>query len=273
MTRDDLDILIDSAPGEWGVSIRVLDQAPEIYFQHGQLMRLRSASSAKLSLLLAVANGIERGQLTEDQEIRKDSVRPVFDSGLWQFLRQPALPLVDVAALVGAVSDNWGTNALIKAVGGVKTASSGAELLGVLDVNLHDYVRDERSEADPETLSSGTADGYSRLVGAIWQGSRNGDPVCQRVLGWMSHNCDLSMVASAFLLDPLAHGTRDLRLKLVNKTGTDVGVRADSGVLEGPNRTVAYSCLVNWDATTTEAQREQVLHAMRAIGSVIKEAV
>ena len=40
-------------------------------------------------------------------------------------------------------------------------------------------------------------------------------------------NTDLSMVAAAFALDPLAHVDVDVGVRLFNKTGTDIGTRAD----------------------------------------------
>ena len=53
-------------------------------------------------------------------------------------------------------------------------------------------------------------------------------------------NTDLSMVAAAFALDPLAHVGADLGVRLFNKTGTQDGTRADIGcvVVERAGRDV-----------------------------------
>ena len=51
-------------------------------------------------------------------------------------------------------------------------------------------------------------------------------------VGWLGLGCDLSMVASAFNLDPLARTTMTRGFTLVNKTGTAAGVRADVGFVE-----------------------------------------
>jgi beta-lactamase class A len=70
------------------------------------------------------------------------------------------------------------------------------------------------------------------------------------------------MVASALGLDPLAHVRPDRGVLLRNKTGTDAGVRADAGLLGG----LAYAVLARFD----DARRDQVLEAMRAIGSAMQ---
>ena len=94
----------------------------------------------------------------------------------------------------------------------------------------------------------------------------------QRVIGWLSLNTDLSMVASAFGLDPLAHRTGDHGILLVNKTGTDGGVRADAGVLRGPRAAVSYAVSMYFaDADLTA--RLAVLDGMRHVGLDLLEYV
>ncbi|RLV52388.1 serine hydrolase, partial [Aeromicrobium phragmitis] len=78
-------------------------------------------------------------------------------------------------------------------------------------------------------------------------------------------NTDLSMVASAFGLDPLAHREADRSVRLANKTGTDAGVRADVGVVGGPDAAIAYAVLAQWDPDGGD-RRDDVLSAMAAIG-------
>ncbi len=89
------------------------------------------------------------------------------------------------------------------------------------------------------------------------------------VLEWLAHDADLSMVAGAFDLDPLAHDVVDLGLRLWHKTGTDVGVRADVGVVASTSATVTYAALCNWPDDGAVARRA-VLTTMRAIGDEIR---
>ena len=61
-------------------------------------------------------------------------------SGLWQHLQVPALPIADLAALVGATNDNLATNVLLRRVGldGVRSATAtndGADTRLTLDLD------------------------------------------------------------------------------------------------------------------------------------------
>ena len=81
-------------------------------------------------------------------------------------------------------------------------------------------------------------------------------------------NVDLSMVASAFGLDPLAHMHADRDWVLWNKTGTDIGIRADVGTILGPGGSVSYAAIANW---TGEDFRDQILNSMRRLGESIRK--
>lgn len=58
---------------------------------------------------------------------------------------------------------------------------------------------------------------------------------------------------------------------LVNKTGTISVVRADIGLLSGPDRTIAYAVLAEWDDDTD--QRDAVLTSMRDVGLRLRTVV
>jgi beta-lactamase class A len=91
-------------------------------------------------------------------------------------------------------------------------------------------------------------------------------------MGWLSLNADLSMVASAFGLDPLAHRGVDHSTLLVNKTGTDTGVRSEAGALRGSRSAVAYAVSVQFNDDGLAA-RLLVLDAMRTVGYDLLEYV
>ncbi|MFT3901445.1 MAG: serine hydrolase [Gordonia sp. (in: high G+C Gram-positive bacteria)] len=259
----DLAALIDEAPGEWGVVVGDADSGAELFAASPDTV-LRSASAAKLVLLTAVARRIEARELAADELLRRDSAAPVADSGIWQHLSVDALPVEDVARLVGLASDNLATNVLLDRIGGVDALTLG-------DVALHDLVRDDRGPGAPPTLSSGSARGYAALVGALHRGEVGGPAVSARVLGWLRGGLDLSMVASAFGLDPLAHDGSDRGLSVVNKSGTDDGIRVDVGLAAGPSGTIAYACLANWSPNgADDPDRDAVLRVMRALGDAIR---
>jgi hypothetical protein len=141
--------------------------------------------------------------------------------------------MADLAAMVGATSDNLATNVLIRHIG-LEAVRARTETLGLTRTALLDLVRDHRGPDDAPQLSIGSAKELTWLFASLARGEIVSPEVSQRVVGWLSLNSDLSMVAAAFGLDPLAHRMPDHNLLLMNKTGTDGGVRSEVGVLRGP---------------------------------------
>jgi beta-lactamase class A len=223
---------------------------------HEPDLLLPTASVGKVFLLAELSARLDAGTLDEHQPVDRRRVEPVADSGLWQHLATDVLPLVDAARLVGTVSDNWATNALLDVVG-LDAVRERARLLAPGGSVLHDLVRDHRGPEHPPTLSEGCARDWVSIVPAL----------DERVHGWLSSGVDLSMVASAWGLDPLAH-REDPDVRLVNKTGTAEGVRADVGVVELGGRRTAYAALAGWDPAR-RGLRGPVLAAMRGIGGLV----
>lgn len=264
-----------SVPGvQWSVLAHPLDRPETPLVEHDSATVLASASTAKILLLIALADRIEAGVLSPDQPVARTDTEPVADSGIWQHLRIDELALADAARLVGLASDNWATNALIDVVGGIEVIAAVAERAGLTAVSLHDKVRGVRTGGQPKTLSTGSAAGYANVMAALAQRRVLGAAVSERVWEWLSGGLDLSMVASAFGLDPLSHSGSDRGLSVTNKTGTDAGVRADVGVVSGPAGRVVYACVANWRvADERDETRDAVLAVMREIGAVLREAV
>jgi len=191
--------------------------------------------------------------------------------GLWQSLQAPALPVTDLAALVGATSDDLATNVLLRQVG-LDSVRTRTESFGLVRTALLDLVRERRGPDDAPQLSVGSTAELAWLFSALYRGHIVDYVTSQRVLGWLSLHCDLSMVASAFGLDPLSHRTAEHGIQLVNMTGTDVGVRSDVGLLRGSRTGVAYAVTVQFADSGLPA-RLRVLDAMRTIGYDLLEYV
>jgi beta-lactamase class A len=137
---------------------------------------------------------------------------------------------------------------------------------------LLDLVRDSRGPDDAPQLSVGSTAELSWLFAALARGEIVDSLTSSRVLGWLSLNADLSMVASAFGLDPLSHRGVDHGMLLVNKTGTDAGVRSEAGVVRGPRTAVSYAVSVQFRDDGIAA-RLRVLDAMRTVGFDVLEYV
>lgn len=232
---------------------------------------LPTASIGKILLLLEVSARLTARDTSGFGLLDKTPGEAVGDSGLWQHLQAPSLPITDLATLVGATSDNLATNVLLRHVG-LAAVRARTESLGLMRTALLDLVRDDRGPDDAPQLSVGSTAELSWLFGALARNEIVDPLTSQRVLGWLALNTDLSMVAGAFGLDPLAHRNTDHNTLLVNKTGSDAGVRAEAGALRGSVRAVAYAVTVQFtdDSLST---RMRVLEAMRVVGIDLLEYV
>jgi len=232
---------------------------------------LPTASIGKILLLIEVSARFDNRDFAPYGIIDKVPGASVGAAGLWQHLQAPSLPVADLAALVGATSDNLATNMLLRLIG-LDAVRARTESLGLTKTALLDLVRDNRGPDDAPQVSVGSAVELSWLFGALARGEIVNSIASQRVLGWLSLNTDLSLVASAFGLDPLAHRGADHNTLLVNKTGIDLGVRAEAGALRGNKRAVAYAASVQFDDSSLSA-RMRVIEALRTFGYDLLEYV
>lgn len=230
-----------------------------------------SAGIGTILLLVEVAAKLRDADFGMYTLLDRTTADSVGGSGVWQHLQAPSLPVADLAALVGASNDNLATNVLIRAVG-LESVRDRAESLGLTRSALLDLVRDKRGPDDAPHLSVGCAKELTWLLTALARGEIIDAEASERVLGWLSLNSDLSMVASAFGLDPHAHRTGDHGLLLVNKTGADAGVRSEIGILRGPRAGVTYAVSLSF-ADTGITSRLAVLDGMRQVGLDLLEYV
>lgn len=233
---------------------------------------LPTASVGKVLLLIEVAARLSTQQEELDAPtLDRTETDAVGDAGLWRHLQSRALPLADVATLVGATSDNVATNVLLRTVG-LAVVRERTERLGLQRTALLDLARDTRGPDDAPQLSVGSAAELAWLFAALARGEIVDAATSARVLGWLSLNTDLSMVASAFGIDPLAHRDADHGMQLVNKTGAATGVRSEVGVLRGPRRGIAYAVSVQFEDASISS-RLRVLDALRSVGLELLEYV
>lgn len=232
--------------------------------------RLATASVGKVFLLLELAHRIRRRELDPLTRLDRRDIDLVHDSGLWQHLASDELPVADLAVLVASVSDNLATNALVRHLG-LAMIQRWPDRLGLADTQLFDVVRDVRASEHPPCLSTATAAELLHLLHVLATDRLPESGTGPMVLGWLAAGTDLSMAAAAFGLDPLAHTEHDRGVRLINKTGTDDGVRADVGIVFGQQRTLSYAVLANWTPSSArDPERDAVLSAMRHVGDVVR---
>jgi beta-lactamase class A len=254
------------------ITASALDVATEkVLFSIDDHLSVPTASLGKVLLLIEVAARLTQRDISAHGLLDRTVVDSAADTGLWQHLQVPTLPVADLAVLVGASSDNLATNVLLRHIG-LDAVRARGESLGLHRTFLLDKVRDYRGPDDAPHFSVGSARELATLFRNLAEGSVVDVATSQQVLAWLGLGSDLSMVASAFGLDPQSHVHSDHGLLLVNKTGSGQGIRSEAGVLRGPRASVAYAVTMRYnDAELTG--RLAVLDGMRTLGTDILEYV
>ena len=251
----------------WSVCIRNGEGRELACFNHAATMEI--ASVGKLLLLIEVARQCEVGDLAGTEVLFRDPGLVVADSGIWQHLRTDRLPVHDLCVLIASVSDNVATNILLKRIGFQRIYELRAAL-GLTRTALLDYVRQQRGPDDVPTFSTGSAAELSSLMSSIARNSVISQAVCEQLRTWLATGVDLSMVASAFNFDPLAHAGPDRGYSVHNKTGTDAGIRADVGTVWRNGNPLSYAVIANWEPSEP-GLRDTVLVTMNTIGKRLRD--
>jgi beta-lactamase class A len=254
-------------------SVRILDaDTGRTLAEHTPDVQCETASIGKIFLLLETARRLDDGRLAEDQRISIPDQHRVADSGLLYLMRDQNITVHDAALLVGAVSDNLATNALIHLCG-LEAVRAVAPALGYTRTSLLDYIRNERTPDLPWTPSYGTATELADVMRRLGAGEAFSPAVSARVLAWLAADTDTSMTAGSFLLDPLAHVEAEYQgMVLRHKTGSVSFARVDVGLLAGPAARVAYAVAANWKDSPADL-RAPVIDDMRAIGEEVRAYV
>ena len=222
-------------------------------------------------LLIEVAAGFEAGTIDPLEIIERDSVAPTAVQGVWQRLKAPALPLIDLAVLTATGGDELAANALLDRVG-LDAVRGRLENLGLRRSALLDRLRDDRGPDDAPHFALGSARDLAAVFGALVNSEIVNAAVSAQVAEWLSFNQDLSLVASATGLDPFAHEDDEHGLLFINKTGRDDGIRVEAGVLAGPRAGLAYALIVCFDDLSV-MHRLRAHEAFRTLGVELMEYV
>jgi beta-lactamase class A len=231
-----------------------------------------TASVGKIFLLCEAAQQIADGRIDPAVTLTANSAPCAGGSGLWQHLDQEQLSVADICTLIGSVSDNLATNVLLERVG-LAAVTARARALGCQESGLHDMVRDTRGPDDPPRLSSGNAQELAEVALRIHVAATGGTgdgitpAAATLVEQWLLTGTDLSLVAAPFRLDPLEHGVFEPWM-LWNKTGSDVDVRADLGVVTRGETFVAYAAIATWGSG--DLLTEEPFDLMHGLGRSIR---
>lgn len=260
------DRLREVAGVDWSALAVDVDSS-EVLFELDAERVCNTASVGKIFLLHRLLSEVDAGTRSLEQRVTRRPVEWMDNSGLWYLLQQDELSLYDVAALIGAVSDNAATNTMVRVIG-LDAVQQYTRELGYQHCGLDDCVRWPIPPGYPVTLSHGSAAELVRFCTRLARRQDLSGASADLLQRWLGAGTDLSMVASAFGLDPLAHYYFDRGIWLWNKTGTISTVRADTGVVMTPTRRIGYAVLANWGSGLQV--RDAVLAAMREAGLAIR---
>lgn len=254
------------------VSVRIndLDRGTAV-LSGDDFVTLPVAGLGVVPLLVELAAAFEAGALDPLEIIERSSVAPVAVGGVWQHLKAPALPLVDLAVLAGATGDATAANALLTRVG-LPAVRTRIEQLGLVRSALLDGFRDQRGPDDAPQVALGSARELAEIFAALVNSQVVSASVSAQVAEWLSLNHDLSLVAAATGLDPFAHENDEHGLLFINKTGRDAGIRVEAGVLAGPRAGVSYALIVCFDDLSI-SHRLRAHEAFRILGVDLMEYV
>jgi beta-lactamase class A len=254
------------------VSVRINDlDRGTVVVQGDDFVTLPIAGLGVVPLLIEVAAAFEAGTLEPLEIVERSSVDPVAVGGLWQHLKAPALPLVDLAVLTAATGDATAANVLLARVG-LPAVRARIEQLGLVRSALLDGFRDQRGPDDAPQVALGSARELAEILGALVNSQVVSAGVSAQVAEWLSLNHDLSLVAAATGLDPFSHENDEHGLLFINKTGRDAGIRVEAGVLAGPRAGVSYALIVCFDDLSI-SHRLRAHEAFRILGLDMMEYV
>lgn len=255
-------------PGaQWSVEVREAGTSTLLLQQEPHVL-LQTASLGKVFILRRVAELLTKDPALGATRLPKPTSHMVGDSGLWHHLHTDTLPVSDLATLVASCSDNLASNALIEWVG-LDRVHETAEAWVDGGSTLHDYFRDERDSSHAPTVSRGCAADYVKIMMDVMSSPT---PELEAVRGWLSTSMDMSLVGAAVGIDPLSH-YHPHGDDCLNKTGCDVGVRADAGIISGTSGSVVYAAICNWDGTREPLRLDSVLADMRGLGVALVNRV
>ncbi|WP_417563930.1 serine hydrolase [Microbacterium sp.] len=254
------------------VSVRItdLDRGSSV-LGGDDFVTLPVAGLGMVPLLIEVAAAIEAGTLDPYEIIERTSIERVEVGGVWQHLKAPALPVVDLAVLAASSGDAAASNALIQRVG-LPAVRARIEQLGMSHSALLDRFRDTRGPDDAPHVALGSTRELAQMFAALVNSEAVSAGVSAQVAEWLSLNQDLSLVASATALDPFAHFNDEHGLLFINKTGRDDGIRVEAGVLAGPRAGVSYALIVCFDDLSI-MHRLRAHEAFRTLGVELMEYV
>lgn len=246
-----------SAEGEIGVSVVAPDGSG--WAARGA-DRFPSASTAKIAIMIAVWRMIDRGEAALDDQHTMVAAEKSNGSGVMRFMHTGLrVSLADLLFLMMAISDNTATNILIRLAGFEAINAVMAELGATNSVLGRFMVGRLAIEGEQENIA--TPEDYTRLVGAVFDGTAGSPTACTAMVGLLMQQQNGRRIGRFV---PAGEGWR-----WGSKTGTNLGVANDVGFVEGPAGRMLIAVYTQGPEDTVEGERliaEVTRAAMETVG-------
>lgn len=200
-----------------------------------------TASTIKLAILYEMLQQAQAGTIALDTRTPLERAQVVAGSGVLQHLASPALSLRDYAALMIIVSDNTATNVVIDAVGMDKVSARMASL-GLGDIQLRRKMMDAAAVARGDENVASPAS-LAAIAERIWKGeglNEDSKATAHRILGEVSGQIRAAVPGS---------------VRVLEKTGSLTGVRAEAGVVEVRGRPFSIAVMTTYLARDEDGSR------------------
>lgn len=216
------------------------------------------ASTGKVAILAALAAAIDNGDLDPGEVLPIAPHHQVGGTGLLRHLSLRELSVEDLAVLTASVSDNIATNVILERLG-LATVEDYLAGAAIPELAVLDRVRDQRDSRVAPAFAVGSARGLCTLMASVGTAEGLTPTARDMLLRWMRRNQDRAYVADVLDLD-------EPDLEVVNKTGVDAGVLADTGLVLGGSTDLAYAVVARWPDSTA-APRAAAASALRDVGA------
>jgi len=213
----------------------------EVVTAHLEHQPFPTASTIKLSILYELLQQAQSGAVALDTRTALERSQVVAGSGVLQHLTTPALSLRDYAALMIIVSDNTATNVVIDAVGMDRVTERMASL-GLPDIQLRRKMMDAAAVARGDENVASPAS-LAAVAERLWRGDGLTDDskaTAHRILREVSGQIRAAVPGS---------------VRVLEKTGSLTGVRAEAGVVEVQGRPFSIAVMTTYLARDEDGSR------------------
>jgi beta-lactamase class A len=225
-----LNRMCDEQPFHTGWYLKDLKSGQEAN-RHGDLIG-PSASTRKVSILMAALKEIHDGRLTFDQPLTPDPKYQKNNSGAFRYF-QPGftLPLADHLTMMIIVSDNVSTGMLVDMIG-LDTINAYCQAVGMTNTTHRDNIPSAGLAWDhaPDATNATTPNDVGHLLNQILDGST--DKAAAAKLGVTPELCQraLTILGQQLLNNRLPY-LMPPDARIAHKTGSGVRNFSDSGIV------------------------------------------